>query len=100
MLHFQYPPRLRRWLVRNPDLKKDAPIRNARDLGFEPTSAQARAKAQFWRKFREDPVMEPAHVGPSDVRRLIECGEIDAWWVQPNFRPWFLHQDAWRDSAQ
>lgn len=79
---------------------QDAPIRAAKDLGFEPTSAQARIKAQFWRKFREDPSMDPSTLGPAGIRKLIDCGELDAWWKQANFKEWFLHQDVWRDSAQ
>lgn len=78
------------------------PVRAAELAGFEPTTAQLRAKVAFWRAWDEGRAahLSVNQIGPSDVMKLVEAPSIPKWWPNSQFRAWFLNQDEWRTDAE
>jgi hypothetical protein len=65
-------------------------------LGFSASDAQLRAKATFWVKHREDPLVSPDRLTTAEVARMSGAPQLTKWWTQEDFRGWFLSQDTWR----
>jgi hypothetical protein len=75
-------------------------IRAPEYLGYEPTDGQLKAKSEFWAKFRDDPAMDPKHLGPMAIAELIDAPSLTTWWKEPGFRTWFLDGEEWRGDIE
>lgn len=75
-------------------------IRAREFMGYEPTDLQMRTKAKMWAMYREDPLISPDNMKPSELARVLDAPSLEAWWSDPNFRSWFLQKDGWRHDTE
>lgn len=71
-------------------------IRAPEFIGFEPTDMQLRTKAKLWAMYDESPLVHPENMRPTDMARMLDSPSLPSWWVDPNFRSWFLQKDGWK----
>jgi hypothetical protein len=58
---------------------------------WKPTKAQRLAKARFWTKCKDNPLLDPANIPDEDIERMAEAPKFEEWKRNPEFVAWFVN---------
>lgn len=70
------------------------------ELIHSPTREQKQLKAAFWTIWADNPIASPDRISLMDVQQLTGSNEIARWWLQAEFRSWFLNQNEFRQKLE
>lgn len=86
-----------------PSITATAASVSASDLAgeFQPTAAQVRVKAKFWRQWAEQPLLS-AQGAPALalVKQVTNSAAVAAWWGKAGFQDWFLNTQVTDDRVE
>ena len=72
----------------------------SKDVLFEPSSVQQKAKARFWSRFQSGPLANPSMVSLTEALATTNIPQLKKWWDDKQFVEWFLNKDEERERIK
>lgn len=70
------------------------------DLTFAPTQDMRRAKAAFWHRFAEGPMVASDTITLASVQQVATDKRLTKWWTLPGFQEWFQNREEFRERME
>lgn len=70
------------------------------DLVFAPTPDMRRAKAAFWSKFADAPMVASDSLTLASVQQVSSDRRLSKWWTLPGFAEWFQNKEEFRERLE
>lgn len=70
------------------------------DLTFAPTPDMRRAKAAFWHRFSEGPMVASDTITLASVQQVATDKRLAKWWSLPGFQEWFQNKEEFRERLE
>lgn len=70
------------------------------DLVFAPTPDMRRAKAAFWSKFADSPMLAADSLTLASVQQVASDKRLTKWWSLPGFAEWFQNKEEFRERLE
>lgn len=67
---------------------------------FTPSPAMRAAKAQFWVRYDEMPMMDIDQINPTMAAQLSGCQTVASWWKRPGFEAFFKNKSEWKQRIE
>lgn len=67
---------------------------------MRPTKPQAMAKSRFWSSVQGNPLLSPESLPAAKVAQLAGNQQVREWFIDLEFRDWFLNKDATRQLLE
>jgi hypothetical protein len=70
------------------------------DLVFSPTPDMRRAKAAFWSRFAEAPMVPSDTITLASIQNISSDKRLSKWWTLPGFAEWFQNREEFRERLE